>query len=1040
MSATDSVVRPDALDYLSALSLDPADLPPPTTWVFIPETARRLELVTGVGLSRSRNGERGTTDASPMPALLAGLAGEHIPLSFVVEGRPDGVRFMVGTWAEQPVYTAAQHDVVTSLLDGLYPSVDRMTAPAPDLTRLTIGGIVHGVPGARPSDDGAPWDRLLRGLQGLNFAVVTLAEPIEAATLAQLRDIALDDARAAISSEEHVGTLTPLAKAYREQIDGLVTSLNRGLSIGAWRTAVYLLGDDASYWRLAASWRATFSNAERPLSPLRIAPSRAASRLADGWVMPYRPAPRGPREWQHPFLNQTLLDTQQLASFVHFPMLDSPGFTVRPAPAFATSRPMPRDPNRSIVIGDVLAQQRKTGTSYRLDLDQMTRHAFVAGLTGSGKTNTLMHLLGEMSDAGVPFLVIEPAKTEYRELLGRPGIRERLRVFTLGREQVAPLRINPFEVPEGIDVATHLDLLKAVFMGSFAMWIPLPQVLEQCLVELYTERGWDFATGRLGHGRDAADLPTLGDLAEAVERTVPKLGYKAESTQEITASLTTRLNSLRRGTRGLMLDVERSIPMAELLRAPTIIELEGLGDDADKAFVMGLLLVRLYEHRRAAHAAELAAAAADRRPAPPSGVLSHVVIVEEAHRLLAQSHKTVDSWNADPQGAFADAFSQMLSEVRAYGQGIIIADQVPVRLAPDVIKNTNLKIVHRLVAGDDRKAMAEAMSMSDEQSRTLATLPRGRAAVFSEGDDTPVIIGVRKAKNLDDATAIDDLAVTAAMKAWRSDPAVAQYFDADALCSGVCTSVSECRASRALAQEPAGRLLGGRFFNTAAAHTDGLDVIWSDVVSYVASRTANNDDLDSRVHAFAVHLLHAVIARRTMQAQWPVRAVEKLAGIVRDMVAERVASDEPWLGLTDSRRAFVESALDLVRRSHDPYPLCTSVCADGTCMYRDPISDVLLHPRHAAFPAELAGKEDPGAYVLETAAYVANDITATSPSAPTGAEALNAARWRALACAAQVKFCGADHPAEAAALVAGAVSAAGWTIAVPDQPMSRVPI
>jgi len=70
--------------------------------------------------------------------------------------------------------------------------------------------------------------------------------------------------------------------------------------------------------------------------------------------------------------------------------------------------------------------------------------------------------------------------------------------------------MNPFEVPDRIDVSTHLDLVKAVFMASFAMWIPLPQVLEQCLVQLYTERGWDFTTGRHRGGRP--DVPTLGDL------------------------------------------------------------------------------------------------------------------------------------------------------------------------------------------------------------------------------------------------------------------------------------------------------------------------------------------------------------------------------------------------------------------------------------------------------------------------------------------------------------------------------------------------
>ena len=233
--------------------------------------------------------------------------------------------------------------------------------------------------------------------------------------------------------------------------------------------------------------------------------------------------------------------------------------------------------------------------------------------------------------------------------------------------------------------------------------------------------------------------------------------------------------------------------MSEILQAPTVIELEALGDDADKAFMMGLLLIRLYEHRRAAHASALAAAASEGKPPPQPGRLRHIVVVEEAHRLLGSERKQTDAWTADPKGAFVDTFSQMLSEVRAYGQAIVVADQVPVRLAPDVLKNTNLKIGHRLVAGDDREAMAAAMSMSEEQSAQLAVLPPGRAAVFSEGDYTPVMVQVPQAKDNSTTAAIDDAAVGRAMQTWRNDPAVSQWFATSAACRGTCPDLRACR-------------------------------------------------------------------------------------------------------------------------------------------------------------------------------------------------------------------------------------------------------
>jgi hypothetical protein len=1020
-------LRPDALDYLAGSTLDFGSLPEPGGWQVVPSAARRLAVVRGVGVGVGEVDPLNRVAAPLTEPLLAGLAGESIPFAFEVLGGPSGVRFSMGTWVEEPSAASVidhQHTVVTSLLDGLFAGVDRADGPVDGIGAFSVAGVAHGVPRADAGSGPAPWDRLLRSMQALPFAVLVLAEPIDPSTLVALRDLALDDMRSAQAAEDPRGP-SPLAKAYAAKVDALVASLDRALSIGGWRTGVYLLGDSSSYWQLSATWRATFTDDATGLPPVRVATTAAAAQAATAWAMPYGPAPPGPRAWRPPFRNQTLLNSRQLAAFAHLPRLDTPGFAVRPAPAFAVSRPSPTT-DQSVAIGEILTNRRPTGSSYAVSLDQLTRHAFVAGLTGSGKTNTLMHLLGQAAAAGLPFLVIEPAKTEYRELLGREEFGSRVRVFTIGREHVSPLRLNPFDVPPGVDVATHLDLLKAVFMGSFALWIPLPQILEQCLVDLYTERGWDFAAGPTNpDGSDARPVPTLGDLVEAVERTVPALGYKAESTQEITAALTTRLNALRRGTRGLMLDVEQSVPMGEILSAPTMLELEGLGDDADKAFVMGLVLTRLYEHRRAEQAAALAASARDRSVAAPSGRLRHIVVVEEAHRLLTASKKSTDSWTADPQGAFSDTFGQMLSEVRAYGQAVIVADQVPVRLAPDVLKNTNLKIIHRLVAGEDRAAVAGAMSMSESQSTQLSVFPPGRAAVFSEGDYTPVIVQVPRAKDRPDARPIDDTAVADAMTRWRESPDVATWFAGSATCPDVCRDPIVCRSAQLLAGQPAARLLAGRLFHTSAEHPDGFDAVWPDVEAYVRARTPVDIDAVPRVHAFAAHALARVTARRAVQGNWSAQDVHRLEALTCDLVEERMASGERWLGTTDARTAFISLVATLQRRTHDPFSLCAQICADGDCRYLSPLTDARLTSRHELVQAEPDWTPE---QLVGAATSLAQDVTETSAAAPTGGEALNAARWRAVGCAAQVLVSDTDHAAKAATRVAEAMTQAGWPL------------
>ena len=1022
-------VGPDALDYLGGSALDFGSLPPHADWSPVVLAARRLERIREVGSSEPEGSAAGPAPLSE--PLLAGLAGESIPLAFQVTGGTGGVSFSLGTWVSEPSdpqLLDEQQQVVASLLDGLFATVERTPVGPHDPATFPVAGIAHGIPRYDAADEGpAPWDRLLRSMRGVSFSVLVLAEPIDPATVSHLRNVAMEDVRTAFTGED-AALPGPLARVYGAQIDLMVNSLNRALAVGGWRTAVYLLGTRASYWRLAAAWRATFADAGALVLPLRTAVSDQAARAAAQWAMPYRPAPAGPRPWHHPFLNQTLLDSHQLAAIAHLPRLETSGFSVRPAPSFAVSRPPPRSDRPALDLGEVMDQRHSTGTRYRLERDQLTRHAFVCGLTGAGKTNTIMHLLAEAAAADIPFLVIEPAKTEYREMLGWPDAGRKIRVFTIGRESVAPLRLNPFEVPPGIDVSTHLDLLKTVFMGSMALWIPLPQVLEQCLIELYTERGWSFSTGARSQAGDSGgpEAPTLGELVAAVERVVPTLGFKGETTQEITAALTTRLNALRRGARGLMLDVDRSVPVGELLRAPTVIELEGLGDDADKAFVMGLLLTRLYEHRRAEHARGLERRARAGAPLVVSA-LSHIVVVEEAHRLLSAARKTTDAWHADPQGAFVDTFSQMLAEVRAYGQAIVVADQVPVRLAPDVIKNTNLKVVHRLVAGDDREAMAAAMSMSPEQSQQLAMLAPGRAAVFSEGDYAPAIVQVPLVKDSAETPAIDDVAVATAMTGWRADPAVAAWFTAGRGCIKVCRDQVLCQAGRRLAELPAARLLAARLFQTAAEHPDGLDVVWPDVEAFVVARTPSAADTQQHLHVFAAHALADVTARRATQAGWPTEARAKLDDLLNVVVAERIAADRRWLGSTQARQALVAGAAELQRRAYDPFPLCSAVCPDRRCAFRHALLDVGLSASAQSATSSQAAAE------IGRASAIAQRVLQIAPAAPDGAETLNAARWRAVACAAQLLGCTSDHPREGAERVAAALTEAGWPMAVPGE-------
>ena len=82
-----------------------------------------------------------------------------------------------------------------------------------------------------------------------------------------------------------------------------------------------------------------------------------------------------------------------------------------------------------------------------------------------------------------------------------------------------------------------------------------------------------------------------------------------------------------------------------------------------------------------------------------------------------------------------EMFADILAEIRAYGQGLGIIDQVPSKLVPDALKNTNLKIVHRLVSADDRDAMASALALEEDQPQIIARLKVGQTIISGIQDD-----------------------------------------------------------------------------------------------------------------------------------------------------------------------------------------------------------------------------------------------------------------------------------------------------------------
>ena len=374
------------------------------------------------------------------------------------------------------------------------------------------------------------------------------------------------------------------------------------------------------------------------------------------------------------------------------------------------------DKNEELIsLGNLVQSGNEIDTKVYLEKSALNKHIFITGVTGTGKTTTCQKLLLESE---LPFLVIEPAKTEYRILMNNEKTKDIL-IFTLGNDKVAPFRLNPFEFFEGESITSRVDMLKAAMEASFDMEAAIPQIIESAMYSCYEDYGWNIDTDENDKFDNPFDegvysFPTLEDLLNKVETEVTKHNFDDRLKKDYIGSITARLQGLLVGSKGQMLNARRSIDFRELIEKKVVLEIEGIKNGTEKSLIMGFILTNLCEALKAKYNKDKH--------------FKHITLIEEAHRLLSK-YTPGDSLNKKNS---VETFADMLAEVRKYGESLIIADQIPNKMTPEVLKNTNTKIVHKIFAEDDKEAIGNTISLSKEQKDFLASLPTGRAIVFSQ--------------------------------------------------------------------------------------------------------------------------------------------------------------------------------------------------------------------------------------------------------------------------------------------------------------------
>lgn len=406
------------------------------------------------------------------------------------------------------------------------------------------------------------------------------------------------------------------------------------------------------------------------------------------------------------------LTGKELAKALNFPRKSVSGLPVLETTPFGRevqkyTSVAKRKPSPQIEIGSVYHMRQKEANKVRLDVNDLASHTFVTGSTGTGKSNTIYQLLSKLKENGVHYLVVEPAKGEYKKVFG--GV---CAVYGTNNMITPLLQVNPFSFPAGIHVLEHIDRLIEIFNACWPMYAAMPAILKDAVEKCYEKVGWNLRFSKC----DSLRFPTFKDLIETLSEVMESSLYSADTKSDYAGALITRVRSLTNGINGQIFCSDSELSNTDLFERDVIIDLSRVGGSETKALLMGILVMKLQEYRM-----ELDAMNEE---------LVHVTVLEEAHNLLRRTSTAQSQEGSNLQGKAVEMITNSIAEMRTYGEGFIIADQAPELLDEAVIRNTNTKIVLRLPNKSDRNLVGTSMALNDEQVMELAKLPFGVAAVY----------------------------------------------------------------------------------------------------------------------------------------------------------------------------------------------------------------------------------------------------------------------------------------------------------------------
>lgn len=524
-------------------------------------------------------------------------------------------------------------------------------------------------------------------------------------------------------------------KNLMEKISDMIERIEDSVDLGLWNTATYCIADNSQTSQVLASAVEAICRGNK---------TSVESFAVETWTdsRKSRQVQAYLKKMVHPVIlvkgnnipfevnPASLISGKELVIEAGLPQKSVPGLAVSEMVAFSRNvvNELAGD-GRTVELGHVYHMGWTENASVALDIESLSAHTLITGSTGSGKSNTVYHILNEIKKSGIKFLVVEPAKGEYKNVFGSfPDVN----VYGTNEKFAELLRINPFIFPESIHVLEHIDRLIEIFNVCWPMYAAMPAVLKDAVLCAYESCGWDLEGSENIYGENV--YPTFKDLQRELMDILDRSAYAEEVKSNYKGSLTTRIKSLTNGINGKIF-TDNAINYTQLFDENVIVDLSRVGSAESKSLIMGLLVMSLNEYRM------------DQALRSMNQNLKHITVLEEAHNLLrnsaAASSSSEDGGNLTAKSV--EMLTNSIAEMRTYGEGFIIVDQSPSAIDISAIRNTNTKIIMRLPEESDRNQAGKSAALKDRQIDELAKLHRGVAVVYQNNWLDPVLCAITKA-------------------------------------------------------------------------------------------------------------------------------------------------------------------------------------------------------------------------------------------------------------------------------------------------------